>query len=159
MGARILDEEVNGSDVQHDTSIGKRVDDGLDALVARFADLDEPALLDAVERLGGVLVLHPVGHVFRDLIFQFSEVDETIDGAHQIDVQETGALVGRTGSNIQFVPDSFESCHFLARLVTTVDFAENILPNIGHVEVPHEDLHISSIDSLITSAFSNYIFK
>ena len=156
MGARILDEEVNGSDVQHDTSIGKRVDDGLDALVARFADLDEPALLDAVERLGGVLVLHHVGHVFRDLIFQFSEVDETIDGAHQIDVQETGALVGRTASNIQFVPDTFKSCHLLARLGSTaVHFAQNVLPNIGHVEVPHEDLPISPIDSLIISEMAN----
>ena len=50
VGSLDLDEEVNGSDVQHDTSIGKRVDDGLDALVARFAYLDETALLDAVER-------------------------------------------------------------------------------------------------------------
>ena len=37
VGSLDLDEEGNGSDIQHDTSIGKRVDDGLDTLVARFA--------------------------------------------------------------------------------------------------------------------------
>ena len=111
--------------------------------------LAQHSVLGNADFVGHVLVFHGLGHQSRNRFFEFLQIDEPVDGAHQVDVQEAGALVGRARSSVQLIPDPLQIGDALGRLAgrlggqTAVEFSGNVLPNISHVVVPQVDLSIS----------------
>lgn len=111
------------------------------------------AVLGHADFVGHVGVLHSFSHELGDHLFNFLEVDEAVDRAHQVDVQQTSAFIFRAGSSVQLFPDALQGVQTFAglagshRLVfggqTAVELAEDVLPDISHVVVPHVDLSIS----------------
>ena len=110
--------------------------------------LGQHAVLGDADFVGHVLVLHGLGQESGNRFFEFLQIDETVDGSHQVDVQESSAFVSRAGSSVQLIPDALQVADALVRpagrLVlgghASVEFAEDVLPDISHVVVPHVDL-------------------
>ena len=119
----------------------------MDVIFAQHAVLDHVDF----QRFLGFVVLHRFGHEFGYLFFQRFQIDEPVDGTQQVDVQKSGAFVARLGHGLQLLPDAADDVSLLRSLQfaphgvvldgdALVELAEEVLPQVHHVEVPHGKL-------------------
>ena len=110
-----------------------------------------------VERFA-ILVLHRLAHPSGDLLLQFLQIKDVIDGTHEIEVKNSSAFVGRAAGGLDLVPNGFhgrvdvfahftgqhrrQTGHLLAVVQTAEELAENVLPNFAHVVIPQENLRM-----------------
>jgi len=102
------------------------------------------------------LVLHSLAHPDGDLLFQLLQIEDVVDGAHKVKVQDSGALIGRATGGLELFPNRLDggtdvlahlagqhrrqTGHLLAAVQVAEELAENVLPDVAHVVVPQEDL-------------------